>query len=145
MAIAYAAISLAKITRGNKQPSPGAGRARAGLSSNAVRTALRTHLQRADRASRVNFRAHIQRWRRTSTAMARCLAWMEGGLDAATGPATLDALPRSLPDHELARIALGWVEGRLSCGILGYAAIHTALRPPMTVRHCGIPISRPQG
>lgn len=145
MAIAYPAISLAKLTRIGKQPSPGADRARAGLLDAVVGAALRTHLRRAEVTSRASFRPHIQQWRRTSTAMARCLAWMEGKPGAVSRQTAFAALPQALPDHELARIARDWVGGRLSRGIVANAAIHTALRPPLTGRHCGIPTSHRQG
>src|SRR5262245_36728717 len=114
MAIAYADIPLAKLIRGGERPSPGAAGDHVDLLDNADGAALRAYLGRTERESSANFGAHIQQWRRTSTATARCLAWREGGLAAAAGPATPVDLPLSLPDHEPARIVRDWAEGYLS-------------------------------
>jgi hypothetical protein len=143
MTIAYAVISCVEHTRTRKQLGTALGGARADLRNTAVGVALCAYVRRRDAMPAAPSNTHIHSWRRTSTAATRCLAWMEGEPSAVARQITPAALPRSLADHELARIARDWLKGRLSRGIWHWA-IHSA-HPRRSNDRRHRPISRRQG
>jgi hypothetical protein len=144
MAISYAVISSAEFTRVNRQPGRAVGPARANRSNKALGVARRAYVRRAKAASAATSNEHLQPWRSTSTAAARCLAWMDGAPGTDTGQTIFAALPQALADHELVRLVLDWVKTCSTSGIVLHAAVHCAWPPRPRDRHCHL-ISRRQG
>jgi hypothetical protein len=143
MTLSYAVVSSANFTRVNTQPGRAVGRARANLSNNIVGVGSHTYDRRAQAASAATFSAHRQPWRRTSTAAARCRAWMDSEPVSDIGQTTPAALPRILADHEIVRLILDWVKDCSTSGIILHAAVHCPWPPRLRDRHYQLLISRP--